>query len=309
MKVLLTGASGNLGSRVLRSILELKLINTADLKISTSSPEKLANIAEEHNLQLFKGDFNDSKQLQQTFVDSDAEILFLVSFPSPSIERWLLHKSVIDSAKASGNIKIIVYTSLMFGGTTGMKSVAGVQQAHIKTVEYLQTSGLDYVVIREGIYTESWWLYAGFQKHPLSKEDTDDINFVIPDDGPIGWVSWDDLAEGTARILSTIAQGQGQSWINQSLSLTGPRTTTISAIANLVEKYSGHKVSVNLVGSQKAFEYHRRDKEDWLIESWSGWYEGIKVGECAVLDPLLEDLLQRKPKGIEECAQTLFTPV
>lgn len=308
MKVILTGTSGNLGSRVLRSILDLKLIPTADLSISTSSPEKLADLAKANDLQLLKGDFNDPERLKDTFIESSADVLFLVSYPSPSIDRWLHHKAVIDAAKASRTIKIIVYTSLMFGGISGMESVAGVQQAHIKTIEYLQTSGMKYVIVREGIYAESWWLYAGFQKHPLSKSDTEDIEFVIPDDGPIAWVSWDDLAEGTALILSQIAHGK-EDWINQSLSLTGPRATTITKMASLLEEHSGRKVHVKLVGAEAALKYHSGPQEVWIVQSWSGWFEGIKNGECAVVDPLLEQLLQRTPKGIEECAQILFKPV
>lgn len=308
MKVLLTGTSGNLGSRVLQTLLDQDLIPSSSLTISTSSPHKLQAIAKQNDIRLVSGDFTDPDELTESFASSEADILFLVSYPSPSVDRWLHHKTAIDAAKKAG-IKLVVYTSLMFGGETGMTSKAGVQQAHIKTVEYLQHSGLEYVVLREGIYAESWWLYAGFQAKDFKKGDTDPITFVIPDDGPVAWVSWDDLGEGTAKILARLAKGERE-WIGKTLNLTGPRTSTLNDVAGLLERYTGRKVDVKLVGADEARRYHLADgkKEDWLVSSWVGWFEAIKDGECAVFDPLLGELLGREVCGMEEAAGELFTP-
>lgn len=308
MKVLLTGTSGNLGSRVLQYILDQDLIPSSDLVISTSSPHKISAIAKQNEISLVQGDFTDPSALVEAYSSAEADVLFLVSYPSPSVDRWLHHKTAIDAAKQAG-INFIVYTSLMFGGETGMKSKAGVQQAHIKTVEYLQQSSLEYIVLREGIYSESWWLYAGFQPNPLQKGDTEPITFVIPEDGPVAWVSWDDLGEGTAKILARVATGDRE-WIGRTLNLTGPRTYTLKDISKLMEKYTGRQVDVKLVGREEAKKYHLQDgkKEEWLVDSWSGWFEAIKDGECAVVDPLLRDLLGREVGGMDGSAKELFTP-
>lgn len=308
MKVLLTGTTGNLGSRVLQNILDYDLIPSSDIIISTSSPHKLSTLAKQNDVTLVSGDFTSPDQLNASFKESEADILFLVSYPSPSIDRWQHHKTAIDAAQQSGSIKLIVYTSLMFGGKDGMQSVAGVQQAHIKTVEYLQSTGIEHVILREGIYAESWWLYAGFQPNPIPKEGPEQIDFVVPSDGPVAWVSWNDLGEGTAKILAGLANGERQ-YIGQTLNLTGPRTTTLAEIARVVERVSGKKVNVKLVGKEAAKEYHLKDgkKQRWLVESWVGWFDGISNGECEFVDPLLEQILGRKPLGIEECAKSLFT--
>lgn len=305
MRLILTGTSGHLGSRVLQTILHNDLIPAADLVISTSSPHKVQAVAKQNDIEIIPGDFTDPSALRNSYASANADILFLVSYPSPSIDRWLHHKTAIDAAKDAG-VKLIVYTSLMFGGETGMDSVAGVQQAHIKTVKYLQTTGLEYVVLREGIYAESWWLYAGFLPQPLPDGDA---TFVIPSDGKIAWVSWDDLGEATAHILAKLAEGQRE-WVGRTLNLTGPRATTISEIGKLLAKTSKRKVDVNIAGPEEAKRYHLRDgkKEEWLVESWVGWFTGISAGECEVVDPLLEQVLGRASKGIEECAEQLFSP-
>lgn len=305
--LVLTGTTGHLGSRVLDCVLRLQLIPPSQLIISSSNPDKVSSAARDAGIEIRHGDFTSPGSLASSFQGADA--LFLVSFPSPSVDRWLHHKTAIDAAQAAG-IKTVIYTSLMFGGRTGMQSTAGVQQAHIKTIDYLrQQRGLQHVIIREGIYAESWWLYAGYQPQRYKKGDDGEIRFVIPNDGPVAWVSWDDLGEATAKILQRYER-----YIGQTLNLTGPRTTTLTEVAKLVQRYTGRNVKVDVVGRDEAERYHKFEKKSlpeesfWVIESWAGWHDAIAKGETATVDPLIGEILGRPPRGIEEMAETLFTP-
>ncbi|KAJ9612466.1 hypothetical protein H2200_004063 [Cladophialophora chaetospira] len=303
--LILTGTNGNLGSRVLDTILKQKLILPSQLIISSSNANNVSPAAKDAGIEIREGDFTSPDSLASSFRGADA--LFLVSYPSPSVDRWLHHKAAIDAAKSAG-VKTIIYSSLMFGGKTGLDSIAGVQQAHIKTIDYLTKTGLQYVIVREGIYAESWWLYAGFQPRDFKKGDTSEINFVIPHDGPVSWVTWDDLGEATAKILQNY-----EKYIGQTLNLTGPRTSTIGDIAKLIEKQIGRKVKVDIVGRKQAERYHKEKKSVpesnfWVIESWAGWHDGIANGETAIVDPLIGELLGKPSRGIEEMADSLFTP-
>ena len=305
MKLVLTGVTGHLGSRVLSSILERKLIPASDLIVSSSHPENVSQSAREQRIAIRHGDFTSPASLADSF--KGAEALFLVSFPSPSIERWENHRNAIDAAKAAG-IHTVIYTSLMFGGEDGMKSIAVVQQAHIRTIEYLRDSGLKYVVIREGIYAESWWLYAGFQPrngYSRAEEPKGDqgIEWVIPNDGPVAWVSWDELGEATARILSEYQKYEGQ-----TLNLTGSKAITISDLAKLVERETGRHVDVKLAGPGGAAKYQkeREAAAEWVIDAWSTFHDALGVGETSIVDPLLEQLNGRKPRTVDEMARQLF---
>lgn len=305
--LVITGATGHLGSRVLSSILDLGLIAPKDLIISSSNPDKVSPRARSAGIEIRRGDFTDPSSLEKSFQGADA--LFLVSFPSPSIERWLHHQTAIDAAKRVG-INTVIYTSLMFGGESGLESIAGVQQAHIKTIEYLKQTGLQYVIIRQGIYAESWWLYAGYQDPRFGKGDQSELRWVIPNDGPVSWVSWDDLGQGTALILADYQRYNGQ-----TLRLTGPRATDLKGVAKLVESRTQRTVKVEVVGKDMAEKYHKFDKcslpqaSFWVIESWVGWHDALARGEAATVDPLLQNLLGRQPRGMEEMADRLFQPV
>jgi NAD(P)H dehydrogenase (quinone) len=104
-----------------------------------------------------------------------------------------------------------------------------------------------------------------------------------------------------------------QNYLGQTLSLTGPRATTISDVAKLVEKQTGRKVNVKIVGRAEAEAYHLKhtslpSSSHWIIESWAGWHGGIAKGETAMVDPFIAEVLGRQPRGIEEIAKQLFTP-
>ena len=323
-KYILTSPTGNLGSRVLASILQHELIPTSDLTVTTSAPPPAdasapprVPLAAKHNIPILYGvDFTKSAQ-EIALSFEGADVLFLSSYPSPSVERWQYHKNAIDAAILA-HVKCVVYTSLMFGGESGRESVCGVMQAHLKTIDHLEQvrekakddgQVFDFIILREGIYAESWWLYAGYQPKTLTKAaggEKGEMTWVVPNDGKVAWVTWEDLGVGTAKILA-----DHQSYLGQSLRLTGPRATRLSDIARMLEEETGFTVNVRFVGREQAKRYHLDKMSaggggDWVIESWSGWYDGLQAGECEVVDPLLESLLGRPPRGIEEMKSSLF---
>ncbi|OAL39110.1 hypothetical protein AYO20_01428 [Fonsecaea nubica] len=306
-RYILTGTSGRLGSRVLRQILEKKLIPPKDLIISASSPDRAPAIAKEYGVEVRRGDYTDTASLRSAFTGGD--VLFLVSHNDPGVERVEYHKNAIETARAVG-VKTIIYTSMMFGGETGLDSVIGIQQGHIHTTKYLEECGVEYVILREGLYAQVWGYYAG---PPVSgvfkKGDTQPLEWVVPNDSSIAWVDIDDLAEGNALVLVDYTK-----YIGQTLRLTGPRSTPVSEIAKLVKQRTGRKVNLRFVGKDEAVRYHKehgsvpREALGWLEDNWAGWFEGLARGEGEVVDPFLGQLLGRLARGVVEMADEFFTP-
>ena len=79
-------------------------------------------------------------------------------------------------------------------------------------------------------------------------------------------------------------------------------------VAKLLQEKSGRTVNVRIVSQEEAARYHkeREAAAPGYIDSWSGWFKAIESGECAVVDPMLENILGRKPRGIEELTDKLF---
>ena len=64
---------------------------------------------------------------------------------------------------------------------------------------------MQYTIVREGFYNETWPLYLGILDMKIL-QGKDDLTLPIPiGDGGIAWASQDDLGAGTAKILAAVS--------------------------------------------------------------------------------------------------------
>ncbi|KAI0765716.1 NmrA-like family protein [Trametes elegans] len=267
-RYIITGATGGLGSQVFKYLLKL----VPEIKSS--------------GVEIRRGDYGDPTSLDSAFAGGDK--LLIVSYPSIAHElRVRHHKNAIDAAKRAG-IKHVYYTSLAFASD----SVAAVMQAHIDTEKYLKESGLTYTILREGIYSESYPLYFGFFDPAEGKDEV-----VIPySDGPIAWVSREDLGEGTAKIMGGFQ--------NETRLLSGSRAISLKEIADKVSSLLGR--NVRLVVSteddyvQANLGKHGPRGEEEFLRKWVTTYKALERGELDVVDPLLQQVLGRELKPFED---------
>ncbi|EIN12154.1 NAD(P)-binding protein, partial [Punctularia strigosozonata HHB-11173 SS5] len=281
-KIVLTGTTGGLGSRVLHHL--LPLVPPSSLTLSLSRPP--ASPTHPSGCPLVHGDFSQPSTLDRAF--SGAARLLLVS--SPGIAH---HTAAIDAAKRAG-VAHVFYTSLAFaGGRDKTESATAVMQAHLDTEAYLKASGLTYTVVREGLYCESWPLYLGFWQ-PSNASD----EIVVPGDGGIAWIARDDLGAATAKL---IAEGSHE---NETVLLTGQRALTLAQLTPvLASLLSRPRLRLSVASAD---EYVARNvdpadarRTDGFLRAWARTYEGLERGEAAVVDPLVVELLGREPRSME----------
>lgn len=206
------------------------------------------------------------------------------------------HRAAIDAAVKAG-VKHIYYTSLAFANP----SKAGVMRAHIRTEKYLNELAdqgkVDYTIIREGLYNESWPLYFGYY---FRLRDEKRQHVVVPGDGPVSWTSIADMAFGTATIITA----PSYAWKGKTLYLSQNRTRSLDDIARKVSSSQGQDIHIKIV-SKKEYEDHyaASGTERASVEWWSTTYEALKDGECDIKDDTLETMLQqtgRKPKSLDQ---------
>ncbi|ORX86011.1 NmrA-like family protein [Basidiobolus meristosporus CBS 931.73] len=278
-KVILTGATGKLGSVVLKHL--LKLITPSDIVVSVYNPQGHETLRSQ-GVELRPGNFDKPEGLMSTFSGGDK--LLLISLPTIDDEyRTKTQMGVIDAAKKAG-IKHIYYTSLAY--LDG--SVASVMRSHFATEDYLKSSGVDYTIIREGSYMESYPAYLGFF-------ETSSGEVIIPGDGRIAFADRNELGEATAKIIA------GNEYTNQTVTLTGARAYTLQETTDLLSSYLGIPISFRKVSDSEWLE-HNADKRA-LAEWWISSYTSIERGDCAQVYPDLERLLGRKPTSLEEFLQ------
>lgn len=141
----ITGASGQLGRLVVEELLTDVAANK--LVAVVRDPAKVSDFAAA-GVQVRTADYNDVPALTKAF--AGVEKLLLIS-SSEVGQRVTQHRQVIEAAKHAG-VKLIAYTSLLHAP----QSPLGLAAEHIVTEQLLAESGIPFVLLRNGWYTENY---------------------------------------------------------------------------------------------------------------------------------------------------------
>lgn len=183
--ILITGASGQLGSLVLSEL--LKTTPADQIAALVRRPEAAAQI-EAQGVTVRKGDYTDAAALSAAM--EGIEKLLLIS-SSEIGQRAPQHRNVIDAAKGAG-VSLIAYTSLLRADSSPL----ALAEEHVATEAYLAESGIPHVLLRNGWYTEN-----NVGNAPVAIEHGTYIGAI--GEGRISGAARADYAAAAAAVLSS----------------------------------------------------------------------------------------------------------
>lgn len=143
--IAITGASGQLGRLVIHEL--LKTVAPENLVAVVRNREKVSDLAA-RGVQIRQADYRDETALLAAL--TGVEKLLLIS-SSEVGQRTAQHSNIINAA-VSARVKMIAYTSLLHADS----SPIGLAKEHIATEKMLATSGIPYVLLRNGWYIENY---------------------------------------------------------------------------------------------------------------------------------------------------------
>src|SRR5580658_7518944 len=152
-KILVTGASGDIGRKTLLHLLKLK---PADQLIGLArDPSKAADLAAK-GIEVRQGDYFDRDSLSRAF--QGVEKLMLTSTHAFT-DRKTAHANVIDVAAETG-VRHLVYMPIYHkaGSTFTMKEIT---EEDIFSIEKMRSSGLAYTLVQHPPFMEPAMVYAG----------------------------------------------------------------------------------------------------------------------------------------------------
>jgi NAD(P)H dehydrogenase (quinone) len=245
MKIGITGATGQLGRIVVEKLKEKVAAST--IVALVRSLEKAADLGVE--ARYFDYEKPDVSAL------NGIDTLLLIS-GSEIGKRLDQHKNVIEAAKKAG-VKLIVYTSLLRTNASTIV-LAG---EHYGTEQALEKSGIPYVLLRNGWYTEN---YTG----SLAEVVSGGVLYGGSGEGKISSAPRADFAEAAVAVLTT----EGQA--GKVYELAGDEAFTMSDLAAEITKVSGKSVT-----------YKNLPKEEFISvliktgmpEMWAQFHGGIHV--------------------------------
>jgi NAD(P)H dehydrogenase (quinone) len=212
MKIVISGASGDLGRRVTRLLLAQG--RAADLTLVTRTAQRLAEVSPAE-VKVVPGDFADRSSLDRAYAGGD--VLFLISGLNIG-RRVEEHRGAIEAATQAG-IQHVVYTSVG-GVNTGNPAMSA--RDHQQTERDLAASGLGYTILRNHLYAEivsNIWIAPSLENGRLE---------MATGAGSLSPVAKDDVARSAAAVLSNPAAHNGSVY-----EITGPALLSMQDIVSI----------------------------------------------------------------------------
>lgn len=282
MKILVTGATGHLGSKVVESV--LKTVPASDLAVSVRDPEKAEDLRA-RGVDVRQGDFDKPETLDQAFAGVDR--LLIISTDGANDTRVIQHKNAVEAAERAG-VKFIAYTSIV--NATESKNLMA--PPHVATEEAIKKTGIPYSFLRN-----NWYLENEIGSIQGAMEGAPWVTSA--GEGKVGWALQEDYAEATAEVLT----GNGHE--NTVYELSGPLLTQEELVTAL-EKVLGREVPLEQVSDEKYAEMMKGlGVPASAIPIVVGIQESIRNGSLAVESSDFEKVLGRPVTPIREALSQL----
>ncbi|MEQ1685619.1 MAG: NAD(P)H-binding protein [Burkholderiaceae bacterium] len=143
--IVVTGATGQLGRLVIQNL--LRTVPAGNIVALARDPAKAADLAA-LGVRVRQADYTRPDTLAAAL--AGATKLLLIS-SSEVGQRVAQHRAVIDAAVRAG-VALVAYTSLLHADTSPL----GLALEHKETEAMLKASGLPFVLLRNGWYTENY---------------------------------------------------------------------------------------------------------------------------------------------------------
>ncbi|MCW4116470.1 NAD(P)H-binding protein [Aurantimonas sp. MSK8Z-1] len=283
--IVVTGATGQLGTAVVRHLLER--LPAGDLIASVRDPAKATALAE-RGVTIRAGDFDDPQSLRSAF--AGATQVLIVSADKLGTQALRMHRNAIQAAAAAGARRVL-YTS--HAGARPDSQFAPAEQ-HAGTEADLQAGDLAFTALRHGFYAESCLHMIG--------DGLRSGELRVPEDGPVAWTARDDLAAADAAILAEEGRIDGI-----SPPMTAAEALTMADIAALASEASGSPIR-HVTVSDEAWRAAKVTAgmpavyADMLL----GTFRAARRGDFARVDPTLPSLIGRPPRGMRAILTAFF---
>lgn len=277
MSIVITGASGHLGRRVVDEALER--VDPAELVLVTRTPDALADYAE-RGAKVRHGDFTDPSTLQAAF--AGGERLLLISTDAVG-ERVPHQHAAIDAAVEAG-IELIAYTSIV---NPVEANVAGVVPDHRATEEKLRESGIAWTFLRNSIY-------ADLQAGDLTAAEATGTLVTNAGAGRIAYVARDDAAIAAAAVIT------GSDHAGKAYDITGPAALDAEDRAEVFAAITGKPVQVVQVDDE-AFATGIAEATGYPIEVgrlMASFGQAAREGQLDTVSSDFERLTGRAPSAL-----------
>jgi len=277
---LVTGASGQLGRRVVELLLAQDL---GPIIATTRTPDALKELAA-RGVEVRRADFEDEASLVQAFRGAGRALLVSTDALDRPGKRLAQHQRAIRALEAAG-VKHVVYTSL----PNPAGSVISIAPDHAGTEAALAASRLDFTILRNNLYADL--LFMSLPQAIASGQLVD-----ARGDGAVAYVTREDCARAAAAVLADRSSSG-----RRTLDVTGPAALTSDELAALASEVVGRKiVHVSVPGDALVRGLVEHGLPQPVAELLASFDAGIARGELATATDTVQRLTGRAPSSLRD---------
>ncbi|MBB2753531.1 UNVERIFIED_ORG: NAD(P)H dehydrogenase (quinone) [Rhizobium aethiopicum] len=280
--ILVTGAAGQLGQRVIHHLIETYKIAPGTIVAATRSPEKLADLANKGVLTR-KADFDDTAGLEKAFVGVDR--LLIISTDALDIpgKRLAQHQAAVAAAVKAG-VKHIAYTSM----PSPDDSLVTFAPDHLGSESAIKASGIAHTIIRDAWYHDN---YMHSMPHNLQGGKWYSATGV----GKVSTISRDDCA---LAIAAALASGTSES---ATYTLTGAASLNNRQIAAIISDVAGKPLEVVDVNDEQLGQGMRgAGLPGFVADMLVSADANIRAGKFDILTGDFTKLTGKQPQSLKE---------
>ena len=278
-RLLVTGANGHLGRRIVEILLQKK---AGPVVAATRDPAKIADLAAK-GAEVRAADFGNPETLQAAFAGIDRLLLISTDAIIVPGQRLGQHRAAVATAQAAG-VKHILYASVV----SPFPSDSIIENDHFWTEQAIMASTMSWTFLRHALYTDNLlgslpnalasgtWATATANKgrHSVTRED---------------------CAQADAAALASSDTGK------RIHDITGPAPVTAEEVAKMVTELTGKPLKhVSITQEQLTEGMKAAGLPPTLIGALVGFDVATARGYHATVSPAVVDLTGRAPTSVRD---------
>jgi uncharacterized protein YbjT (DUF2867 family) len=281
--ILVTGASGNIGSEVVKELLS----DAPDVKIKAAihSSQNVKKVKSDARVKVIQIDYNELETVREALKGVDK--LFLLTPDVPNAADFA--SNVVIEAKKAG-IKQIVKQSVM---GADLEADVGTMRLHRQVEKIIEESGIPFTFLRPNEFMQN---FVNFHSPSIKGNNA----FYIPlEDAKVSLVDVRDIA--AVAVKSLIDEDKHK---NKTYLITGPEALSYHQVAEILSNATGKKISyVNISEDEAKAAMKEIGMSEWLINTVSELSDYFRKGKASEISPAVEEVTGKKPISFSQFAK------
>lgn len=286
--ILVTGATGTVGSEVVRAL----ATEDVNVRAGVHSLIKGDRFKSFPNVALVQLEFNNPESIKVAFTGV-TKVFLITPFSADQVE---IAKTLVDAAQQAGVNHIVRLSA------SGADAQPGIQLGrwHRQIEEYIEQSGIPFTILRPTSFMQNFCNYSG---QTIQNED----KIYLPlGSGKVSYIDVRDIA-ATAKVILTQSGHE-----NKVYELTGPQAISVGEVAQALTQACDRVIAYVDVSEEAAAAGMRQNHmPDWMVNAMMELHSLGKAGYAANVTDVVERITGLKPRTISDFAEDncqQFTP-